>query len=188
MNFSGVSKDRRPPPKTVSLEPDAFASAFAERPKTTVAIGLRKLSDHAETWSRAAAEKTANSKGHGDQDNWNDCFNDALMAQFVARSVCDPNDARAPCSHLPMAEDHISFELTPAGIKYLWDEIEKLRVETSPLHPEATDGDVRELMDRLAADDAMAELDPIREGRLRRFLMYCLDELRGDIEDEFPDE
>jgi hypothetical protein len=188
VNYSQVSKDRVPPPKTVVVEPEAFAPNWGHRPKTAVAVGLQNLSDDDETTARSEAEKFTNRLGHEDRENWIDAFNDALMAELVARSVCDPNDVRNEQANLPLPEDHLRAALTPAGIRYLYDELERLKVESSPLHPEATDAELTELVEALAADDILSTLDPVAEKRVRRFLLFCLDEIRGEVVPEDDDE
>ena len=188
MNYSQVAKDRVPPPKTVLLEPDAFAPAWGHRPKNAVAVGLQNLSDDDETTARSEAEKTTNRLGHENRENRIDAFNDSLMAELVARSVCDPNDVRNEQANLPMPEDHLRTALTPAGIRYLYDEIERLKIESSPLHPEATDDQLSELVEALSADDILATLGPVREKRVRRYLLFCLDEIRGEVLPEDDDD
>jgi hypothetical protein len=183
MKFSQhVAQQQQKPSKTLELEPSAFAPTWEKAPRSKICIGLRGVSDGDESTARAEAEKLAREDyKHEDQDNYIDCFNDLLMRNIVARGICDPNDVTKPHPTFKNAETRVRY-LTPASVRYLYEELERLQLETSPLHPEATDDEIAKLVDALFGGQALTKLPEPQARRVRKLLRYVLEELDPDSE------
>jgi hypothetical protein len=102
------------------------------------------------------------------------------MRMIVARGICDPNDATKPHPLFELADDVVRAALPSATVRYLFEEIEKLQVETSPLHPEASAEEVEELAAILTDHDVWSRLPADRCVYVRRYLRFALEELRWD--------
>lgn len=180
-----------PAPRTLTLPPSVFASEWKMRPTEPVVVGLRLLPDAEEQTARAEALRIA-LELHPDTrdagDAFVDAYNDALLRWIVARGICDPNDVTAPTQILPMAEDQVRHALTSSGVRYIFDAIERLQLETSPIYAEASFDEVAELLHRLGADPDVGSLAGITRKRALRVLRYVLLELRaaGPDQDELP--
>lgn len=162
----------RPPAGTMLLSPDAYASDFARRPLDAVSVGIRLLSEADVQAARAAAVKTAldyfDDDAHAD-DRF-DAYNDALMREVVARAACDPNDARQP--FFPGDEEEVREALTSDGVRAIWDEVDRLTIERSPLTPGATEDDVRDLPETWAR--CLGMLPAAKQRHLRRLLGFVV--------------
>lgn len=167
------------PPRTLVLPPSVFASEWTSRPREPVVVGLRLLADGEEQTARAEAVRCA-SELHPEAftEEWLEAYNDALLRWIVARGICDPNDLTQPSQVLPMAEDQVRSALTSLGVRFIFDAIERLQVETSPLYSEASSEEIEELRHRLANAE-LGSLTPTAAGRARRLLRYVLLELRA---------
>jgi len=169
------------PGKVLRLEPGAFAATWDKAPTGAIAVGLRTISDGEESTARAVAERLVRDEyKHRELENAVDCYNDALMRGIVARALCDPNNSKAPHPILRYDEDALRFMLTPKTFCWLFEELERLQIESSPIHPEATDDDVAELIALLSCGDALKALDNSERRRVLRFVRYAVDALRTD--------
>lgn len=169
-------KGARKPARIIELQPHEFADDWEGRPTSPVLFGLRVPSEGDVMTGRAEAVKRA-VELHPDSPEQVDAFNDALLEALVARGICDPNDVTAPHPLLELAEDMVPMALKPLTLRRIFDEIEKLQIEQSPLFPEATDDEVGELVGLLAMQAPLTQLDRSRQLRARRFLKFVLDEL-----------
>lgn len=152
------------PEHVVLLPPAAFADDWPKKPKDTVAIGLRRLSEADTEYARSEAEREM--VGFYDQligrprrpsfEVLDEQRNDAMMCIALARACCDPNDARA---NYFRAEEEAKVALTPQGVRRLYDEYLLFTTTTGgvPKH-RATDEEARRLgtllaLGRLHLDD-----------------------------------
>lgn len=180
-----VAAAKRPAARVVALPPDAYAGTWeGERPQTVQAVGLRTLSESDIETMRAEAARVA-WEMHPDRQGGADAaalrvaaYEDAEMRLAVARAACKPDDQTAPFHDLP--DDWARHALTPAGVRLLWDELDRLTVETSPTMPEATPEECAELAALVVDLNAWERLDGVDASRVRRLLSACLTALRGE--------
>jgi len=120
---------------------------------------------------------------HGGEDPQHrvEAFNDTLVALAVARGLCDPEDQTKPHSILPFADDMVRDAFPSSTLRRIWDDLERLGVEQSPLTPEATDDDLGSLVAAVQTG-AHRDLDGEAGGRFRRYATHMLDALRTDEE------
>lgn len=135
----------------VRLDPSDFADGWDSRPKGGVAFGLRTLSDADEAMARAAAENSCAEKLHGESSDagWIEEYNDALAAEVVGISVCDPNDITKWPESIPFPQDTLREALVPGAIRRLFDEFMLMQAQTTPGLQEATPDEVEALIDLL---------------------------------------
>lgn len=164
----------QPPPRTLPLPPSVWASDWRERPSEVVVVGLRLLADAEEQTARAEATRFALELHPEADEGFVEAYNDALIRWLVARGICDPNDVRRPYPLLPMAEDQVRGALTGAGLRFIFDALEALQIETSPLYQEADDDELHVLAELLSADEPLAALSGAEERRARRLLRFVL--------------
>lgn len=122
-----------------------FADEWPDKPKESVCVGLRLMSEADKTKARAEAERLADELHPRRGGNWVDAFNDALIRQVVALGVCDPNDVAKPTELLPYAEEQVRTALTSRGAQHIFAAFDRYETEVSPLEPEATAEDFSEL-------------------------------------------
>lgn len=158
----------------------AFAEDWESRPRAPVCVGLRLMSDGDKSKARAEAEHLA-SELHSDGGELAiEAYNDALMRQIVALAICSPNDATIPSELFPSAEEQVRVAITSEGAKLVFQEYLKYEVESSPIHPEATNDELVELA-VLIDTGVIQRLDKSRESIARTFLRYALDEIRSSM-------
>lgn len=168
---------KRPPPKVVTLQPSAFAESWAKRPLVETKIGLRLVSDEVLDNARHAAAQAA-------WDVHNDAapagrveaYNENLIRAILAQACVDHRDSRA-LFFGAAADTVIAMQLTSDGVLALWEAYELLKVELSPLSPEATDGQLQALSVALADGSLLARLHPRDQRVLRRILRHAIDEV-----------
>lgn len=161
---NGVSK--QPAGRVIVLEPDSFLEEYEGRPAASVAVGLR--TPNSDDYQTARAKET----------------DDAAMKYVVSVGICDPNDCtlRHPAPVFEFADIAVEKALKPATVAYLFDQIELLHIETSPVIDLANDDELFVLGEILQLGDAMkeAESDPIRSARIRRLATVLIDALSGN--------
>lgn len=168
MTFRAIEKQK--PGRTVELQPGAFAETSPGRPPIAVVVGLRRLSQSDVDSARSEAEKRADQlhpEGSG-SDLWIEAYNDALRAFAVARGTCMPHDVAMPMWE--QAEDTVQERLTAPTIAYLFDEIDRMTIEASPIRPEIAESDAARLASALVDGEAWAKLDAGEARSLRRVL------------------
>jgi hypothetical protein len=167
------------PAGLMSVSPDSFAFTWKTRPKDPVFVGLRPLAKTDLDFCRSEAlRKAVNAHPHqNDQTNRMDSFNDWLMALAVVRGTCDPNDARKGWEMwFGAGEDNVSSMLTREGVKALYDAVERVTIQCSPVRAQITDEEFDEL-----STIALMTLDRMpapRSARVRRLLAFVLEECR----------
>lgn len=184
----------RKPPRTVVIPLSAFVDAWPNKPKSEVAVGLRILSEQDLQTARAMAARYAEdllmSEDGGCTDELSrvEAFNDALMRWAIACAVTDPNNAAVP--FFVGGDDVVRVALSSQGVRYLWDHLERVHLELSPVVAEASDEDLERLAGTL---HRVGALPKVTQRRLRKLLGFCLSEMGDtlsgleDATDEAPD-
>ncbi len=102
-------------------------------------------------------------------------YNEAKLIGVVATCISDPEDISQPHPLFETPDALLRLSLTPQGLRFIFDEIERLQIETSPIFPEASDDDVA-LFVRMIQEGALADsLDPTKAPRVRRYIATCLE-------------
>lgn len=169
--------NQRIPLRHVVLHLNAFVDDWQEKPEGgEIALGLRKVSDGDTQTARAEAAKFA-IEMHDDREGQIESFNDGLMRWMVVRGTCDANDVTQNAPLFDGSEENVRNALTSKAIRYIWDEIERFHIETSPLVPVASNEDMiafaelvkrPELLDLLSAGAAL---------RIRKLIGFCLSDM-----------
>jgi hypothetical protein len=168
--------EKRPPAVVFELTPDHFAEDFDGRPVAPIEIGLRVPSEaEARTIEDAAARESA-----ADETDSEAAYNRATQSYWVARAICDPRDVTSAHPFFDMPEDLVPVAFKPGTIVRICQEVAKLGVEQSPLHPEADDEEVGELSDLLAVEEPFAAVKLDQERLVRRYLKFALEILRDE--------
>lgn len=160
-----VSADARPAPRTLTISPESFAESFRGRPTTDIVIGIKVPSERDYRAANFEAEKEPDPAK----------ANQKIFDTVVSRGICDPNNVNAEHPAFPVAEETLPIALKPRAIQRIYDEIERLAVEQSPLYAEATDADVADLWALLAGDAPFEGMAPIDAARCRRYLRFALE-------------
>lgn len=162
---------RPKPADVVMVLPEHFADAWPSKSAEPVRVGLRLVSEKDLQTARAQASKTAWDHFPDedlDEDERIDCYNAALMTWVVACATCHPDDASKPW--IDMAHDNLQLALTSGGLRSLWERVEALTVECSPLAPEATDDELTALFAAVQSGAAWTSADVPAVRRARRLL------------------
>lgn len=162
-----IGAETRPAPRVETLSPSDFAETYSKRPHHDIAVGIRVPS---EKQYRAADYE-------GGKESGDDAYNRRVMDIIVAAGICDPNDVTASHPFLQLVEDSLLAKMfKPRTIKRLFDAIELVAVEQSPLFPEATDEELDDLWGFLTASgDRFAGMSRTDQMRCRRYLRFALD-------------
>lgn len=177
MPFSKVEKESRKPPAMIVVPATAFAPTWRDNPEGDVLVGLRPLSEADLIFCNGEAVKLALQFYPvglaGAEGPRNTAYHDAQMRYVVSRGTCDPNDVTQPWEHWGKwgGDEIIREALTMNGLKLLWDAIERVTIETSPVEPLATDEDIQELLTK--APVALAAMPTWQAARVRRLLHFC---------------
>jgi hypothetical protein len=175
-----IQRRQKQATKTIELFPSDFADEWEEKPETKITIGLRLVPETEMHKARANASQKA-VKSSTDREIQVDIYNDLLMAWAVAEGTCQAADTTQPW--MRGAVDVIPRALTSRAIRRVYDELEKLHIESSPLHHEASNDELLKLAARLSLRSPFEHFKPIAEARMRRVCSYLLDE----ITDRDPD-
>ncbi len=164
------------PPRVVTLAPEAWASTWASRPGEPVRVGLRRHSEgDARAVSAAAAGKAwRRHPAEEQEDERVEAYNAIVMALLVARVACDPDDASIGYWEAGAADDAVPMALTPAGIEYLYGEIDRMSAEDSQTAHEATDDEMAWLSGALASGSVWGSMSVEAVARTRRLLAYAI--------------
>lgn len=173
-----------PPAAIVRVPVSAWASSWRDRPLEEETIGVRPLTEGDVVFARSEAARIALGahpvppEGTPDvfADERNAAFNDALLRMGASRGTCDPTDASQPWGGWGRhGGDVLVLEaLTVEGARLLWDAIERVTIDTSPVMPQATDEEITELAEKAAR--ATQRMPAGRAARLRRLLRFALNE------------
>lgn len=158
-----------PPPLTLVIKPEEWTYDFATRPVTEVLIGLRIPSS--EDMDRADATAKAALADGGEEARER-----ALKAFAAARCICDPDDVTRGHPMFTMAEDEVPRALNRRTIDRIVEEVALLMLRTVPLHAEADDDELVELLTILSMDDPFVGLTAERQRVARVFLKKALEQ------------
>lgn len=172
----------RKAPAIVPVDPSHFADTCDRRPDATVLLGLRRINEKTVEIARANAseeawEQIANVLDYAKRE---DAYLDATMCWMVSAALCLVEDART--AYLRGGVDELRTTFTPEGIRFLYQHLEKLHLERSPVVTEIAVDGVGDLVSRLTKDPALesTNLSGPRARCLRRLLGFVLDELAGE--------
>ncbi len=175
-----------PASKTYLIQPIHFAEAWESKPVDGILLGIRVPSEKDVQGARTEAAKIARRvpvEDDATDEEINEirvqAFNDALMHMAVSSALCDPNDVSSPHPFFDMPDDMVPLALKSKTIQYIFDMIETLHTEQSPIFQEITDVEEIRLIELLSADDPYNGVDRVTAMKARRFLRYALDMLEG---------
>jgi len=106
---------------------------------------------------------------------------DAAMLVLVAAGICDPNNCRDSHPSFPLADLQIKARLKPETIRYLYDQIELLHIQTCPIIPLATDEELFLLGASLQDGERLGVIEAeslSSANRIRRLATALLDAMR----------
>ena len=170
----------RKPLGIVVLSPSLFSDDWADKPDADVCIGLRSLSgvDVETARGEAAVRAWELHPNEADDEVRIEAYNDALLTCLVARGTCDPNEAAGPCELWGgMAEEGVRERMTVEGIGHVYDELERVVLEHSPLRTQLDDDGIGDLS--AVALEKLQTLDAVKAQRIRRLLGFVMEELGG---------
>jgi hypothetical protein len=179
-NKVNAGRAKMPAPKTFQIKPEHFAATWGNRPIDGILLGLRVPSESDVQGARTEAEKRAreidsdSDQKIGDEERVN-IFNESLMCSAVASAICDPADVTAPHPFFDMPDDMVPVALTPRTIKYIFDSVEILHIEQSPIFSEIDETDEAKLVDVLCRDEPYASATGNDAAKARRLLKCALD-------------
>lgn len=177
--FERVTESIATPPRVVfTIRDEDWASTYQDRPVVPIKLGLRLLSLAEKETVRAAAMQAASEAIAGTSDGIA-ASESAMLITCVSLAICDPRDSRKHHEFFDCPNDKIPIALREETVKRIFDEVEKLAIETSPIFCEANDDDVDEAIELLLSD-ALANLDesdPARAKRVRRYVDFIREEL-----------
>lgn len=165
------------PPKVIKLPLSAWNPTFTGRPECDIPVGLRLPgSEDAETIEAEAVRSMREAMADGEEAALR-AYNESKLVSLVALCITDPNDVTAPHELFETPNALLKIALTPQGLRRLFDEIELLQVETSPIFHEASDDDVSVIAE-LLGDGALTRLqDQVKASRARRYLTLVFETL-----------
>jgi hypothetical protein len=171
------------PPRVVRLPPSGFADR-PDKPEEPIEIGIRRVAEADTMQARAVAVQKA-ARMHGGEvldqnDIWLETYNQALMHWLIAMAACQPGDVNAPMWE--MAEDMVPRILSTGGTLRLFEEIESLMIDDSPLSPEIDSAGEGRLVAALADQRLTAGLSDRRGAYVRRLLARALEVCEGPAE------
>jgi hypothetical protein len=159
------SKRPMPAGRTEILKPEAYLEECEGKPASPILVGLRTPNDDDYTSVTA-------------------CENDHdAMLTLVSRGICDPNDCTRRHPSFPFPDIQVKKHLKPETIRYLFDRIEQLHLETSPVVPLATDEDLYLLGLSLQVGDKLDAIESknlVAGNRIRRLATAIIDALNAD--------
>ena len=192
-----ASVKRRPAPRTFKIRPEHFADTWGKPPSGPFDVGLRVPSEQAYRNAMGEADKAqadavekalkdptialAVREGHRDQliELAVKAYNETLVTFCVARGICHVHDVTAPHPYFELADDEIPLALKSNAIRRIFDEIELLAVDQSPVFAEINDEETLQLAELLVIDDPFENVSPIVAARCKRYLKLVLDLLRN---------
>lgn len=173
--FAGQQAARaKIPPCVVEMALACWKDGRPNKPLAPVKVGLRLLSeDDFERASARAAKETWIAAPEGiPNDLRNETYDNRLLTLLMAEATCSPADVSV--RYFQHGDLQIALDLTPDGIRFLWDHYEAMAIGASPTSPEATDAELDALSDGLATGDLLAGLDIERARRVRRLLKAAM--------------
>lgn len=165
------------PPRVVSLPLSAWKSTYSGRPERDVKIGLRLPGqDDTDTVETEALKALQHAAKNGDEAAVR-AYNESKLLNIVALCICDPFDVNKAHDLFETPNAILEIALTPQGIRRLFDEIERLQIETSPIFREASDEELNTFA-LMINEGAVQGLDSkVDRARIRRYVAYCIEML-----------
>jgi hypothetical protein len=162
----------------VTLEPALYRDGRPSKPAAPVQVGLRLLAEKTfeEASARAAKDAWVAHPEPIPDDVRVEHYNNRLMGYLMAEAACLAGNIEERHFGDLAPDAKIFLDLTPDGIRFLWDHYEAFSIATSPTAPEATDEDIDVLVDGLASGELLASLDIETGRRVRRLLRAVLRE------------
>lgn len=173
--FAGQQAARaKVPPCVVELALACWKDGRPSKPLAPVKVGLRLLSedDFERASARAAKEAWVAAPEGIPEDVRVEAYNNRLMTLLMAEATCSPTDVGQ--RYFQHGDLQIGLDLTPDGIRFLWDHYEAMTISASPTSPEATDAELDALADGLATGELLAGLDIEQARRVRRLLKAAM--------------
>ena len=165
----------------VTLDPALFRDGRPSKPIAPVQVGLRLLAEKTfeDASARAAKDAWVTHTEPIPDDMRVEHYNNRLMGYLMAEATCLAGNIDEKYFSRDLADVKIFLDLTPDGIRFLWDHYEVLAISTSPTSPEASDEDLDVLVDGLASGELLASLDIERARQVRRLLKAALTKAIG---------
>jgi hypothetical protein len=165
------------PPRVVPLQVSAFLSTYDGRPEVDIEVGLRLPSQEDAEGIESEALKALSAVTSGNEQEAIRAYNQSKLVNLVALCICSPIDVNAPHELFPAPNSVLPIALTPQALVYLFDCIERLQIDVSPIFAEASDEEVATLAEILSTPALrdLRESDPVNAGRVRRYLNFCLE-------------
>jgi hypothetical protein len=182
--YSASIPEARTPVDVVTLSPSAFATKWKGAPRSDVKIGLTLVSSaDVETAKTAAGlEAWRIHPNEADADARYETYTAVLIRWLIARGTSDPENTTRPFYLWKEApEDIVREALSSEGVKFLWDALDRVWTESSPVVQEIDESVIVFLVTYF--DEAIAAMPETKAKRIRRLLGACVDELREFVED-----
>lgn len=172
-----IAAGKRRAPRTFDLKPEHYSETWGgKKPVSSVELGLRVPAEKDIQNAQLEAGRAAEGREPAEAEL---VRTSKLLAFVVSRGICSPHDVSEPHPFFEMPEDEVPAALKSTTIQRIYDEIERLVVEQSPIFGEASDEECLELSDRLL-DTPTDHLSPIKAGQARRYLLFALELLRNE--------
>lgn len=168
--------DGAKPQRVVTLPVSAFTATYELRPECECSVGIRLPSqEDAETIETEAIKAFQANIGNPAAADL--AYNQSRLTNLVALCICSPEDVTRPHDLFPAPNATLPVALTPDALKRLFDEIERLQIDTSPIFTEATDDDVDAVVELLSGDALrkLSTTDQVNHSRVRRYLSFVLE-------------
>lgn len=171
----GLDEGTTPPPRVITLPLAAWKSTYSGRPECDIQMGIRLPGqDDAETVETEALRALQSASRDGDSAAIR-AYNESKLLNLVALCICDPFDVSKAHDLFETPNAILEIALTPQGIRRIFDEIERLQIETSPIFREATNEDVQSFAVMLHEGALQSLGDAVNQARIRRYIAYCLE-------------
>jgi len=160
------------------VPPSIFRDDWTDKPTESICCGIRNISlEDVSTIRKMSAEHAVKSyPSYVDEEPRIEAYNDSILRLIVARSTCDANNVAEPWEIWQgMPEDMAEVALSVEGARWMYGQIERIRIESCITLPEATDEAIEELADLFAI--ARMNITEAQEQRVRRLLQFVTDEL-----------
>lgn len=160
----------------VTLDPAHFRDGRPGKPVTPVQVGLRLLAekDFEDASARAAKDAWITHPDPIPEDLRVEHYNNRLLGYLMAEAACLAGNIEQRYFGDVAPDAKIDKDLTPDGIRFLWDHYEAFAISTSPTAPEATDEELDVIADGLASGELIGSLDIEKARHVRRLLKSVL--------------
>lgn len=171
-----LAKRAARPLATIVIEPVHWKADSPLRRDKPEMFGLRLLSEYDKSEVKMSAITFAKLNWPDDREEQTRGFNDRLMACYVSRALCNPNDASKGMFEFP--DEQGPRALVTEFFRDAWFRLEVLSVQVSPTIEMLSDADLDDFKANLTAERLNTILPLPRQRRLRRMLAYIRSELK----------